>query len=596
MSCTLEDLTDPRIRLEELWVMEKQYCGNTINKINLIELFLFYFNRSSFPVFFISLVFLFIFFRICNLLFDKIFFSQLDLMVKRKKLFETEIALFIIGIPFFLLNFPRGIWVLAPSRNIINLINSNGLIIMGMTLLPLQLIFFNKNSIKFLQNLTSVTITCILCFVVYVFIIMSNKKMNYFHVALGFVLGSAYLVFVYLSIEKDKMIELAWKRNHPNDEVEQVYFYPEDENDEEEEEEEQAGEENQTGEEGEEESYGDLISDSELIDDLDDAAEESEVKEPEPEPEIKTEDKEKEALKEQDFDEDDDTNDQDMKAQIIDELEEELKEKVPFWIKVRRLYIDDEFLSTYALDNMITYIIIIGCILFIPSGQNPFVSKRFIVIPLFLGYIFAYYNLFEKKWDSLIGGTFLFLIHLSIRSFMKRNNKLFIDSIAVFVFIWMIIIAANRYFKDLIMFFQFFYDFHVSIKYCILGLTFIVPFMFFNIEMMRRGRTLLAIASNMVFITSFATSIFVSTCIRSLMTGMNIFDYNHPDFLNSPITYIVPLQEIFVALICIVFFIYMMLNKSVVNKIFGLALLLIFLCYGVCVYMVAQLEFNTGFV
>ena len=136
----------------------------------------------------------------------------------------------------------------------------------------------------------------------------------------------------------------------------------------------------------------------------------------------------------------------------------------------------------------------------------------------------------------------------------------------------------------------------VSIKYCILGLTFIVPFMFFNIEMMRRGRTLLAIASNMVFITSFATSIFVSTCIRSLMTGMNIFDYNHPDFLNSPITYIVPLQEIFVALICIVFFIYMMLNKSVVNKIFGLALLLIFLCYGVCVYMVAQLEFNTGFV
>ena len=593
MSCTLEDLTDPRIRFEELWVMEKQYCGSMINKMNLIELFLFYFNKSAFPVLFLCLVYIFVFLRICNLFFDKIFFKQIEQMLKRKKLFETEIAIYLVGIPFFLISLPRYLFIIPPTRQMLNLVYCNGFIILGLTILPLQLIFFSKHQIKFLQQFTSVTITYILVFVVFTFVMFANKVMNYLHAAIGFVIIVTYLVFVYYSVEKDQQIELAWKRNHPTSDAEQVIFYPEEPEDEDEEQEEDQEEnEDLDDEDAEEEDYDDLISGSELIDDSEDVEEEE--PEPEPEPEPKEEDKEQEKLKSQEFDEEEETDDQAMKAQIIDELEEELKEETPYWIKVRRLYINDEDLSSYALDNLITYTIIVVCILTIPSSQNPFVSNGLYYVPLVIGYTGAYYNLFEKVIDSLIAGPFLFLIHLSIRSFIRPKNRFFLDSMAVFVFIWMFIVQSARYSSDIMMFLQFYYDFHVSIRYTFLCIAFIIPFVFFNISMLQRGRVLLAVTCCTIFVAIYPVSMFVFASLHSLLRGMNIFDFNHPDFINTPISYIVPMQEIFVALTCIVYIIYMMLKKSLVGNIFGVSLLLIALCFISSMYSVSQIEYDYG--
>lgn len=567
MSCRLEILTDSRISLAERWILEKIYCAPYVNYYNFVENYIFRFNQSLTAVAIIIFIYTFLYLRLNKIIFKSMFINQLLDFLDENNLPETEVCLYFFSIPIIFVFIAGEQFEYAIKRPMNNLVYSCSILLISMPILLATVLLASDKSLKVLKNSTILSLGTILGFIIIIICGLIVGKLTYTLCIIVYLLVIGYSIGYVILGRRDKNFEIMTQNTYDKDKVQQVFFYPD----------EIAGEFNvqskvKMGTSVDSPLKRTIGSRIDLKISGYDARTDQELEK------VSTIFKEN-------------IEKQKLKFKMIEDLEEELKEVDPWWVKERRKYIDDTELSTYMLDNLITYIAVVFLVLTVPSQKNPLVLRGYKFIPLTIGAIACMYNVSKIFNIFIIVFSIVFLIiYYAIKACLSDKAKLWLDNMIFSIFIWCFMFNILRLFFDFTLFIQFFYDFTEGEADAIKGLVYLIPLSYLNYALYQRKRSVLAFNISLAVMIKLALVNFAYDGIKALRINAHTFDIKTKALYYRSATFIIPIQLLALCLLVIILLIFFSVTGFKTKKVIALCLLVIIVGYILSIYTISLMN------
>lgn len=567
MSCKIEELTDSRISSPEKWIIEKIYCAPYVYYYNFVEKYLFTFNQSLMVIIMIIALVIFLYLRLNKVIFKSLFINQLFDFLEDHHLIETEISLYFFSLPILTVFIIAETFEYQVKRPMNNLVFSNSIILMSMPIIITIILVMNDRALKVMKNATMLTLFTIIGFVVLAICGLVVGVINYYLVVAAFLLFVTYTVLFGIMGRRDKNFEIMTHNGYDREKIEQVYFYPE----------EVPLETNVYSRR--KETALDLASKSRLTNTR------LEIKISSVNPEMEDEMSKLSAIFHQELEKNN------IKAKIIEELEEELKDEDSWFVIERRKYIDDADLSTYALDNLITYVFIIFLVLTVPSHKNPLVVRGLKVIPLTLGAIAFLFNISYSVNIIVFAIAIAFvMLYYSFKACMSENSKAWLDNMIFFFFIWCFILNVVNFFFDFSLFIQFFYDFTEAEADAIKGIVFGTPLIYLTYALIQKKRSVLAFTITISLLTQLAIMHFAVECFWAIQESALLFDIKTVSSFHRSASFLIPIQLLLLTLLSTILLIFFSVTDYKTKKVISVCSLIISIGYIVSVYSVSLIH------
>ena len=568
MSCTLGLLTDSRISFAEKSIIERMYCAPHVCYYNFVQNYLFRFKESLAAVLIILVTSIFLYFRLNKIVFKRLFINQLMDFLETKHLIETEIAAYFFSLPILVIFVITGSFEFQSKRPMNNLIFSTSIIGLGLPLLLSIIILSKRKALKVMRYTTAFSLWTIIGFVVIITAGLIKKVLTYYTVAAVLLLAIVYTIGFLILGKRDKAYEMMTQNGYDTTKVERVHFYPEEIND--------------------GQSY--LAKRKNSIDPKTPVqskftATRLDLGETDRNADVENEMMKVSVLMAQNIEK------QQLKAKMIEELEEELKEEDPWWVVIRQQYLPDEDMSTYALDNLISYLFVTLLVLTVPSNQNPLVLKGLKVIPLTLGAIAFIFNLsMEFNLVVVVLAIIFVILYYSFKTCTSETTTLWVDNMIFFLFIWCFIFNVVRLFFDFTLFIRFYYDFKDSEAVAINGIVFITPLVYLNVALQKKGRSVLAFMVTLSVLIKLCLVNFVYDGFFSLKDNAKTFDIRTSALTLRSATFIIPIQILLLCLWITIIMIIFSITDFKTKKIIAVCSLVICGGYFVGVYAVSLIR------